>query len=149
VNNSIQWYEVLWVVFAAVGFVFWLLNARTARKSLKAATAFHIGNGRLTWARFSLTLTIVFAAIEFVFLLVGFNAMLREPTPTTAASATRVLTLIGFLAVSFAITYLAREWREVDKYLVASALERQNKLLSDDMDDRNGPPTNPDGIKIR
>jgi hypothetical protein len=119
--------EVLWTLVALPGLVLWGVNTRSAVLTIRAAKLAGISNGRMEWARFGLLLTSCFMFVEFVFLATGVIAMLRPSNPDGVTVYNLVFAGI-FMLASIIVTFVGKEWRRVDRYLVAAARLRSEAI---------------------
>lgn len=116
--------ELLWTLAALPGLVLWSVNAWNASKSLRAIRSIGARNGRLTWAQFSLHMTVVFVVIDVVFVLIGGISMTRMANPSGSQLSTQVIGA-GLLLASVAISLLSYRWRVVDMILIGRAHRRR------------------------
>lgn len=116
--------ELLWTLAALPGMVLWSVNAWNASKSLRAIRSIGARNGRLTWAQFSLHMTVVFVVIDVVFVLIGGISMTRMANPSGSQLSTQVIGA-GLLLASVAISLLSYRWRVVDMILIGRAHRRR------------------------
>lgn len=116
--------ELLWTLAALPGMVLWSVNAWNASKSLRAIRSIGARNGRLTWAQFSLHMTVVFVVIDVVFVLIGGISMTRMANPSGSQLSTQVIGA-GLLLASVAISLLSYRWRVVDMILIGRARRRR------------------------
>lgn len=116
--------ELLWTLAALPGLVLWSVNAWNASKSLRAIRSIGARNGRLTWAQFSLHMTVVFVVIDVVFVLIGGISMTRMANPSGSQLSTQVIGA-GLLLASVAISLLSYRWRVVDMILIGRARRRR------------------------
>lgn len=123
---TIQPTEIAWMVAAIPGLWLWFSNMRYAWGTLNFLKRLPLVNGRMVWARFSVTLTLTFVAIEAGFVAIGLVAMTTEPSPTSTLAIRWIFAGV-FIAASIAITYIALRWRLVDKAL--EAMSRSSKRI--------------------
>lgn len=119
--------EMIWTLVALPGLVLWGVNTRSATLTIRAAKRSGISNGRMEWARFGRLLTACFLFVEFVFLAAGVIAMMRPSNPGSPQTLNYAFAGI-FILASIIVTFVGKEWRRVDRYLVAAARERAETI---------------------
>lgn len=119
--------ELLWTLAALPGLALWSLNAWSAARSLQAIRSIGAANGRLTWAQFSLHLTLVFVVIDIVFVIIGGISMTRLSNPSGSQLSTQVIGA-GLLLASAAISLLSYRWRVVDMILIGRSRRDRAKV---------------------
>ena len=124
--SSVSPLEVAWTLAAVPGLAVWLVNLRSAWRSLRAARHAGIGNGRLIVARYNVRKTLTMIYISAVFVLIGAVAMLRPPNPSVPPlDLLRILQTVGLLSAPALISYIGVSWRRVE-YGVLRIAEHRN-----------------------
>lgn len=108
--------EVLWTLAALPGFYLWSRNAIYANKTLEIVKRLGIDGGPRVWAQFSSLLTRSFIGLEFVFVVIGVNAMTR-PQPIDYDPWLSWTIGILLILASVLISFLGYRWKKVDDYL--------------------------------
>lgn len=121
--GTASWIEIVWTLAAIPGFVLWSRSFVSSVKSLRAIRATKASNGRLLWARFSYRLTALMVLVELAFMVVGVIALSRGANPDANVISALVIA-ISFMTVSFVVTTLAYQWREVEKQILEIAKAR-------------------------
>lgn len=123
-GDTVQMFEVVWVLAALIGMIIWLVNLHSSLVTYRIAILLEDDNGRKVWSRFSVTFCVVVLLSELSFLAASIASMVRPGTETS----TEKFVLVYGLALSAALIGVAGiMWRTVERELIGRTYDKEKK----------------------